>query len=68
MGKAIVTRLTLDDEVADLLSRVGAEPNILNYIAGYDVSRKVAGPTLVTVTLYADAEFSKVAAKESENV
>lgn len=60
MAKSIMTSMELDDEVSNLVKRIGNLRNPKNYISSYNVNRRFEGPTLVTVTFIADDEFSKV--------
>lgn len=59
MAKAIVTTMGLDDEVAELVKRIGSSRNPKNYMSSYTVNRRFEGTTLVTVTFIADSGFSK---------
>lgn len=54
-----MAQLTLDAEVAKLVTRVGALPQPLNHIREYKISRSSGDATWVTVMFIADDEFCK---------
>lgn len=59
-------RIKLDDEVAQLVKRIGTDESSIKYITEYTISRIAGGPAIVTVTFIADEHFSQVAATEKE--
>lgn len=58
MGKIVPTRLVLDEDVAALVTRIGATDKPENCITEYTVTRASGRPTFVTVVLIADEQFS----------
>lgn len=55
-----VKRLNLDEDVRDLIQRAGASSNTLGHVKEYSVDRPHQGPTTVTMTFFADEQFSAV--------
>ena len=56
--KVIMPHIQLDDEVAELVKRIGVVDQPGNFIKDYTIARNYPGPTLVTVTFMADEQFS----------
>ena len=59
MAKVVAMRLTLDDEISALVTRIGALPQPKNHIVKYSVDRAQGQPSVVTVQFIADGEFCR---------
>lgn len=54
-----MAKLKLDYEVVELVHRISHYTAPTNYIRGYSIERNANGPTIVTVTFFADEQFSQ---------